>query len=157
MSNISSCSNNWIGTNIYKGYIRILMHMCTLKEPWVVGAWQTWLWQTLLFSHITSVFLKTDYITKASPQGLFPYLVTSGSWGWLSRSSYQSIKANNQKLLCLTYLSTSLVCLLSTKRHCCVLSPLSCSLPLSPCFLISCLCLLFPALCPSRANTCPLC
>lgn len=37
-----------------------------------------------------------DYIPKASHQGLFPYLATSSSWVWVSRSSYQSIEVLHQ-------------------------------------------------------------
>lgn len=46
---------------------------------------------------IPSAWLKTDYISKASHQVLFPYLATSSFWGWLWSPCYQSIEAQQSK------------------------------------------------------------
>jgi hypothetical protein len=61
-------------------------------------AWQTWFWQALYFSPIPSALLKPlEYIPEGSHKGLFPYLATSASLGWLPRSSYQSVEAQQWK------------------------------------------------------------
>lgn len=57
-----------------------------------------WLCQALVFSQFPSTCYKLlDLIPKAIPQGLFPYLPTSSSWGWLPRSSYQNSEVQQSK------------------------------------------------------------
>ena len=43
------------------------------------------------------LFNLLKYISKASPQGLVPYLATSSSWGQTLRSSFPSIKVQKSK------------------------------------------------------------
>ena len=88
---------------VYRNTIHpIVAHVIYLLT--ILGVWRdsdslslvSMAWQALPFSPIC-LSKKTLYIPKASPQGLFLNLANPFTWGWLPRSSYQSVEVQQSK------------------------------------------------------------